>query len=227
MDVSSNDALLIPSTAVESVASAVPKFFGHVSQREQRSWPHLAKPHLAKPHLARICVLSVLAKCVVCVCFVCFLACVFKIFGVCLQDFWWVSLVSVFKIFGGYLQDFWAFPLDPLPLLRLSAPSPGPPLRRTAQNFALFLSLPPEISFYLLSLGVFSLSFGGVFEGRGAQMCTFGLSGCRVKPRRNFGPPPFRAPTQQHPHSTPTDEHPHHPTKKIGQMRSRPEQHRH
>ena len=35
--------------------------------------------------------------------------------------------------------------------------------------------------------GVFSWNFGGVFEGRGAQMCTFGLSGCRVKPRRLWG----------------------------------------
>ena len=40
-----------------------------------------------------------------------------------------------------------------------------------------------------LSLGVLSLNFGGVFGGREAQMCTFGLSGCRVKPWRPLGRP--------------------------------------
>ena len=37
---------------------------------------------------------------------------------------------------------------------------------------------------FLLSLGVFSWNFGGVFERRDPQMCTFGLSDCRVKTRR-------------------------------------------
>ena len=40
---------------------------------------------------------------------------------------------------------------------------------------------------FLSSLGVFSLNFGGVFEGRDPQMCTFGLSGCCVKPQRLRG----------------------------------------
>ena len=77
--------------------------------------------------------------------------------------------------------------------------SPGPPSARppfpwTAQNFALsFLS--PAGNFFLLSLGVFSLNFGGVFEDQGAQMCTFGLSGCSVKPRR---PHPDRAAGASH-----------------------------
>ena len=43
----------------------------------------------------------------------------------CVEDFWWAS--------SRYSR-------------------PRPPLRRTAQNFALFFSLPPEISFFLLSL---------------------------------------------------------------------------
>ena len=33
-----------------------------------------------------------------------------------------------------------------------------------------------RIRSFLPSLGVFSLNFGGVFEGRDPQMCTFGLS---------------------------------------------------
>ena len=127
--------------------------------------PHLARisvskfrPHLAKPHLARISVRSVLAKCVfVCgVCVLCCVCCVFKIFGGCLQDFWWVSsrfLVGVFKIFGGCLQDL-----------------PDRP------KFRSFFSLSRRKFHSEFSLwGVFSLNFGGVFEGRGAQMCMFGV----------------------------------------------------
>ena len=62
-------------------------------------------------------------------------------------------------------------------------PSAGPPpLRGTAQNVALFFSLlPPIIPFVLPSLCVFSLNFGGVFEGLAN----------RVKPQRpdQTGPP--------------------------------------
>ena len=82
---------------------------------------------------------------------------------------------------GSVLLWLWVWtPLDRLP-----------PVRRTAQNFALFLPFPATVSFFLLSLEVFSWNFGGVFEDRDPQMCTFGLSGCRVKPRRphQTGPP--------------------------------------
>ena len=47
-----------------------------------------------------------------------------------------------------------------------------------------FFPLPPQFSFSLSV--VFSWNFD-VFEGRDAQMCTFGLTGCRVKPRRLCG----------------------------------------
>ena len=50
---------------------------------------------------------------------------------------------------------------------------PSPPLRRTAQNFALFFPSPaPIFTFHssLPLLGVFSLNFGGVFEGRDPEM---------------------------------------------------------
>ena len=64
-------------------------------------------------------------------------------------------------------------------------PSAGPP------KISLFFFPPPATFFILLSLGVLSLNFGGVFEGRNPGMCTFGLSGCRVKRRRphQTGPP--------------------------------------
>ena len=57
----------------------------------------------------------------------------------------------------------------------------------TTQNFALFFSRPPLFSFFLPLLGVLSCDFGGVIENRGPPMCTFGLSGNRVKPRRLWG----------------------------------------
>ena len=52
------------------------------------------------------------------------------------------------------------------------------PLHRTARNFAFFFPLSRH-SFYFFfhSLLVFSWNFGGVFEGRDPQMCTFGVLG--------------------------------------------------
>ena len=81
------------------------------------------------------------------------------------------------------------FPWTALPLVR---PSPGPALPLDRPKFRSFFTLSRRtIRSFLPSLGVFSLNFGGVFEGRDPQMCTFGLSGCRVKPRRphQTGPP--------------------------------------
>ena len=85
---------------------------------------------------------------------------------------------------GGCVQDFWA--LSPGP------PSAGPPLPLDRPKFRSSFSLSRRkfLSFFSL-WEVFSLNFGGVFEDRGAQMCTFMLSGCRVEPRRphQTGPP--------------------------------------
>ena len=67
-------------------------------------------------------------------------------------------------------------PPDPPPPDR---PSPGPP-----KISLFFSSLHRKFHSFFSLWEVFSLNFGGVFEGRGAQMCTFGLSGCCVEPRR-------------------------------------------
>ena len=122
-------------------------------------------------------------------------------------------LVCVFKIFGGWVSS------------RFLGLSAGPPLRWTTlpldiPKISRFFSVSPHNfhSFFSL-LEVFSLNFGGVFEDRGAQMCTLGLSGYRVDPvgeRKKsakfwaptlpfgpifseFGPPPLRAPTPSGP----------------------------
>ena len=80
----------------------------------------------------------------------------------------------------GFTVSVWGFQSCSVP--------PEPPFPWTAQNFALFFSLSRrKIRSFLPSLGVFSLNFGGVFEGWNPQMCTFVVSGCRVKPRRLRG----------------------------------------
>ena len=61
----------------------------------------------------------------------------------------------------------------------LDHPTPDNPRCRS------FFPLPPPFSSFCLSLwGSVSLNFGGVFEGRDPEMCTLGLQGCRVEPRR-------------------------------------------
>ena len=85
---------------------------------------------------------------------------------------WWCLLACVC---GGCVQDFWASPRPS---------SAGPPFPWTAQNFALFFSLSHRISFFLLSLEVFSLNFGGVLKAGALKCARLEFSGCRVKPRR-------------------------------------------
>ena len=88
-------------------------------------------------------------------------------------------------------------------LLVWTAPDHPPQDRPSAEppKISLFfpLSRPPFCSFSV-SLGVFSLNFGGVFEGRDPEMCTFGVLGlsCKIvagegKKREIVGSPPFGA----------------------------------
>ena len=100
---------------------------------------------------------------------------------------WWllsVCVVDVFKIFG---------PLPQTPLRWTALPLDRPKFR------SLFsLSRRKFLSFFSRWV-VFSLNSGGVFEGRNPKMCTFGLSGCRVKPRRphQTGPPGLHTTTRE------------------------------
>ena len=100
-------------------------------------------------------------------------------------------------------------------------PSSGPPLRRTAQNFAPFF--PSPAAFFVLSslsFGVLAWNFGAtvgaaspqrqnipslftngrqnrVFEGRSAQMCTFGLLGLWCETLSASGPPGHHTTTRE------------------------------
>ena len=190
--------------------------YAHQVALIDRSWPTLAKPTSAKPTLARVSVLVVwptwaktdfgqtdfgqnrlwpkptlaktdfgqtdLAKtslicCVVCCVVLCL--CVVCVAWVLVSRYQsGVSCVGVgFKIWF------------------------GPPFPWTAQNFALFSLSRRKIRSFLPSLGVFSLNFGGVFEGWDPQMCTFGLSGCRVKPRGPPKPPGLHTTTRGTPNA--------------------------
>ena len=74
-------------------------------------------------------------------------------------------------------------------------PELDPPLRRTAQNFALFFPpLPPPFRSFCVSLGVFSWNFGGVFEGQNPQ----NVDGPGASNTTKI-PPPFGAPTLRGP----------------------------
>ena len=67
----------------------------------------------------------------------------------------------------------------------MGGPKGGGPEGWRAQNFAFFFfSLPPQFSFFLPSLGGLLVEFLWCLKRWGPQMSTFGLSGCRVKPRR-------------------------------------------
>ena len=127
------------------------------------------------------CVLCVVCFCVVCFCVVVVLCCCCAVLLLCC-----VCVVGVFR----------APPPDPPSDGPPSAgppsagppcagpPSAGPPSAGPPKISLFFFRLPPQFSIlFSLSCWSFSLNFGGVFEDRDPQMCTFGLSGCRVKPR--------------------------------------------
>ena len=171
---------------------------------QNRLWP---KPTLAKTDFGQnrlwpkptltCCVGCVVCGvwCVVCGVFIC--VCVFVcLCVVCV--FVWVCVLcggcwfhgfrcGVSRVGVSFKVLVWSCSVPPGPPFPRTAlppdrPSPGPP------KISLFFSLSRlKIRSFLCSLGVFSWNFGGVFEGREAQMCTFGPSGCRVKPRRARG----------------------------------------
>ena len=105
--------------------------------------------------------------CAVCCCVFCVVVC-------CVV----VLLLLLLCVCGGCVQGPSAGPPSAGP----PSPDPPPPDR---PKFRSFFSLSRQSFYSFLPLfWSFSLNFGGVFEDRNPQMCTFGLSGCRVKPRR-------------------------------------------
>ena len=74
-------------------------------------------------------------------------------------------------------------------------PGPRPPPDRPPPDRlkfrAFFCPVPHNLNSFFPLLGVFSLDFGGVFECRDPQMCTFGLSGLlgetRALPKAEIG----------------------------------------
>ena len=63
----------------------------------------------------------------------------------------------------------------------MRGPKGGGPKGGRGPKISRFFS-PSRLHFSFFLSGGGLLSFAGVFEGRDPQMCTFGFSGCRVKP---------------------------------------------
>ena len=149
-------------------------------------WSTLANPILANPFLCVVwccgwcwvgccwCVwvvvfvlCCVFSTCLLCCCVLRFVWCYCGSCGVCCLLFVVVFVVRV----GGVVVG-----------LDHPAPDSPPPDR---PNFRSFFSVSRHhFRSSSLSLCVFSLNFGGFGEDRDPQMCTFGLSACRVKPWR-------------------------------------------
>ena len=123
--------------------------------------------------------------------FIFFFFFIFLFFSFCIFDFFTcfdVFLIFCFSCFSIFVVIFEIFLnfhfhhfLFRKIVKKLSLPLPDPP-PPDLPKFRSFVPSPAPIFALSLSLGVFSLNFGGVFEGRDNQTCTFGLSGCRVKP---------------------------------------------
>ena len=75
-------------------------------------------------------------------------------------------LLCVLWVCCGCVQDFWS---------SLPDPPAGPPFPWTAQNFALFFSLPRKISFFLLSLGGLLVELWPLFKAVAHPKCGFRL----------------------------------------------------
>ena len=119
-----------------------------------------------------LCVVAVCWCVLFCVVVVCFYVVVLLLLRVCVcVCVWWVCSRLLRRPSAGPPS---AGPPSAGP------PSTGPP------KISLFFFPSPATIFILFSLSCwsFSLNFGGVFEDRDPQIYTFGLSGCRVKPRR-------------------------------------------
>ena len=138
-----------------------------------------------------VCVCAfVCVRLCVCVC-VCAFVCVRLCVCVCVCAFVCVLvMVSVWGFQGLGLVMFGA-PGTALPGTALPGTAlPGTALPGTAQNFALFFPLPPQNSFFSSLSGCLLVEFWWCFEDQDPQMCTFGLSGCHVKPGgHQTGPP--------------------------------------
>ena len=64
------------------------------------------------------------------------------------------------------------------------------------QKFALFYPLPPQFSFFLLSLGCLVVEIGWCLKRRGPEMCTFGVLGLSCEAPAPKPPQPSETPAK-------------------------------
>ena len=109
--------------------------------------------------------------------------------------------------FQGFGLVVFGTPKTTLPGTALSEPPfRGPPFPWTAQNFTLLFPLPPSFSFFSSLSGGLLVEFWSCLKRRDPLLCTFGLSGCRVKPRRQHNTPTTHN-TQNTQHTQPHNTH--------------------
>ena len=131
----------------------------------------------------------------VCVClcvFVCVCVCGFTVSVRGFQGFGLVMFGAPGTALPGTALPGTALPGTALPGTALPGTAlPGTALPGTAQNFALFFPSPAAKFVLFFLSGCLLVEFWWCLKCRDPQMCTFGLSDCRVKPRRphQTGPP--------------------------------------
>ena len=172
-------------------------------------WPTLAKTDFGQTDFGQtefdlcLCVCVFVCVCV-CLCvFVCVCVCVLCSVGVGFTvSVWGFTCGCWFQGFGlvmfgapGTALPRTALPGTTLPgtaLPKTTLPGTALPLDRPKFR-SFFFPLPPQNSFFSSLSGCLLVEFWWCFADRDPQMCTFGLSGCRVNPQRlrshtKFGP---------------------------------------
>ena len=151
-------------------------------------WPTLAKTDLAKTDFGQtdfdlcLCVFVCVFCVILCVCVCCVCLCVLVWRGC-----WFHGIRVGFHV---WVLVWTALPGTILPLDRPSQdrPSQDRPSQDRPKFRSSFSLSPPQNWFFSSLSGCLLVEFWWCLKRRGGQMCTLGLSGCRVKPRRLRGP---------------------------------------
>ena len=172
-------------------------------------WQIWANPILANPFLANLFLCCV----VVCCCVVLYVVvsvllsvCCCCVLLLCVGVGCWLLGVGCW-CWCGYFGPSGS-PLAPNPPADLPARTPllwtpcaGPPYARPPKISLFFSVSRSHFHSFCLSLGVFTLNFGGVFEGQDNQMCTFGVLGQSCETPAASGQPGLHMTVQRTPYA--------------------------
>ena len=165
----------------QTVSTEIPKFLGALATAKTRSAPVRLQP---SPRAAWLHRWRGLLACTAARSFVEFLL-VETVFG---QSVFGHPYLTIFgqSIFGqSIFGQNWCFSGFTICAPRRLGPERWGPRRVGGRKISLLFSLSRTVfCSFCLSLGLFSLNFHGFCDDRDPQLCTFGLSNCRVKLRR-------------------------------------------